>query len=337
MELKLHVLTELEKNRDKYISGQELAERIGVSRAAVWKAVRALQQEGYAVEAATNRGYRLSLRSDIISAQGIAVHLPEQLREMEIVALHTVDSTNSEAKRQISASGARPMLIASDTQTAGRGRRGNSFFSPPGRGVYFSAVFCPRTPLEDALRITAAAGVAVCEAVEALCGRDARIKWVNDVFLDGKKVCGILTEGVSDLESGMAEAIIVGIGVNFRSGSFPPELSGIATALDPQQSLTRNRLIAEIVGRLYALAENLAAPALMESYRARSLVLGKTVRFYRGQQSFEGEAVEINDQANLVVRLPDGTFETLKAGEISIGSGAFSEKCGARTEKPCGK
>lgn len=323
MEVKQEVLAELEKSRREPVSGQELANRLGVSRAAIWKAVRALQQEGYRVEAATNRGYRLCEETDILSAQGISVHLPGELRDLEVIALRTVDSTNSEASRQISSGGARPMLIAADTQTAGRGRSGHSFFSPPGSGAYFSLVVCPNIPLEQALRITAAAGVAVCEAVESLCGQRLQIKWVNDLFLNGKKCGGILTEGVSGLESGIAQAVIVGIGINFRPGSFPPDLSGIATALDPPSGLTRNQLVAKVAGRLWAMAGDLASPTIMEAYRARSLVLGRTIRFRQGEREFEGVAVELNDQANLIVRLADGSLRTLKAGEISIGSRDF--------------
>ncbi len=261
--------------------------------------------------------------NDILLPQAVAAQLPAALRGLDIIAMDTVDSTNAEARRQIEAAGAHELLVLADTQTAGRGRQGNSFFSPPGRGVYMSVVLCPRGPLADALRITAAAAVAVCEAVEALTGRSPAIKWVNDVFLDGKKLCGILAEGVNDPETGLARAIVVGIGVNFRTGSVPDELQSVMTALDPPAELTRNELIAAITTRLFAWADRLYESALLDDYRARSIVLGRNILFHRGEESFEGVAVEINDDANLVVQLSDGSLETLKAGEISIGSAAF--------------
>ncbi len=324
MALKRRIVAELEARRGEAVSGQWLAGQLGVSRSAVWKAIRALQAEGYAVEAVTNRGYRLLPGTDVLSAEGVALHLCPAHRPL-LAALKTTDSTNAEAKRRIIAGGAQEMLVFADTQTAGRGRRGNSFFSPSGRGIYMSAVLCPNRRLADTLRITAAAAVSVCEAVEAICGRAPQIKWVNDLFLDGKKLCGILCEGVSDLETGMAEAIIVGIGINFRTGSFPDELERVATALDPPASLTRNELIAAVANRLYGWAERLDDPALMAAYRARSMILGKTIRFRRGSEAFEGVAQAINEDGNLVVRLAGGRLETLSAGEISIGSGSLAQ------------
>ena len=306
----------LEENRNRAVSGQELADTLHITRAAVWKAVRSLQEDGYHIEAMRNRGYRLSPDTDVLSAQGVALFLPEEYRDSPVTVLPTVDSTNSAAKRLAAGGAPHRTLVLAEKQTAGRGRRGRSFYSPAETGLYMSVLLRPNSTLQDALPVTAAAAVAVCRAAEALTGRRPGIKWVNDLFLDGRKISGILTEAISDFESGMAEAVIVGIGVNLRTTDFPDELAGIAGSLHPGQ-VTRNELAARIAAELFRLAEDLSSPALMEEYRARSLILGKEITFRQGDALRRGRAAAIDNEGRLLVETDSGRI-ALKAGEVSV-------------------
>ena len=184
----------LENSRGTYFSGEEIARILRVSRAAVWKAVKALRQEGYAIDAVTNKGYCLSPETDILSAQGVGKYLKGEYRELEVQVLPTVPSTNALVRERANQGCPEGLTVIANTQTAGRGRMGRSFFSPPETGLYLSLLLRPtRYEPRQAVRLTAVAAVAMCEAIEAVSGREAGIKWVNDVYVQGKKVCGILT------------------------------------------------------------------------------------------------------------------------------------------------
>ena len=313
MAIRNEIIRLLEQNRQAPLSGQELARQLGVSRSAVWKTVQALQKEGYGI-AATRNGYRLESDSDMLSAEGIRLHLGTvPVGEIRVYA--QVDSTNNVAKQAAVEGVPDRSIIVADAQTAGRGRQGRDFYSPPGSGLYMSIVLRPHQSLSDSLLVTVAAAVAVCRAVEELAGLQPRIKWVNDVFLDNKKFVGILTEAISDFESGMVEAIVVGIGVNVRPVDLPPELRDVVTSL-PARSCTRNALCAAVFKELLWVREY-PRSQLIAAYKERSLLLGRTVCFERDGVAFEAQAVDINDDGNLVVR-NDGTLMTLCSGEVSV-------------------
>jgi len=189
MAAKDKVLEILEKNRGSYVSGEILAGEAQVSRAAVWKAITALRGDGYDIQGVTNLGYALAEQTDRLTPAGIGACLPPSLRDqISVVSFETIDSTNNEAKRRLLAGeqdGEKILLITADQQTAGRGRLGRSFYSPPSTGIYMSLIFTASASLADAVGITGAAAVAVVRAIRRLTGKEAKIKWVNDVFLDG--------------------------------------------------------------------------------------------------------------------------------------------------------
>lgn len=317
MSLKQDILFELEKNRGADTSGQSLAERFGVSRTAVWKAVQALRAEGHDVLSGLNRGYRLSENDDRLSPAGVAQALLPEYRSLPVRVYHTLDSTNLEAARLLSAGEPCPMLVLSEEQTAGRGRLGRTFYSPEGTGLYMTLVLRPHIRLSEAALLTTAAAVAVVQAVEALTDNRPAIKWVNDVYLGDRKLCGILTEATGDFETGSVENVRVGIGVNVRTRDFPSPLNRTACSLD-RANTTRNRLAAEIVNRLLPLAARLPDRAFLEDYREHSLVIGREVAFSREGQTRRALAVAIDDAGGLVLRHADGSLETLRAGEISV-------------------
>ena len=292
MQLKIEVLKVLEEERGRDISGQALAERFGVSRNAIWKAVKALQAEGYKILAGQNKGYRLSDENDMLSAVGIADAIEHRVKGMSVYLHRTIDSTNNEAKRLIAEGKTGTALIVAEEQTAGRGRRGRDFFSPALTGIYMTFSFQSSMRLTDAVGITTATAVAVFLAIKDLTGVETEIKWVNDIYLHGKKICGILTEAISDFESGCVQHIIVGVGMNYQTTDFPRELKGIAASLSPV-GVNRNRMIARIVDRLLDILNG--DVDYLAIYRKHSLVLGKEIVYERDGVKHEARALDIDE------------------------------------------
>ena len=318
MAIKNEIALILEQSRGTAVSGQELADRLGVSHAAVWKAVKQLQDEGYSISAGTNRGYMLESGSDVLTAEGIRLHLTEKYRGIPVEVFRSASSTNTEAKAAALRGMPHGTLIAANEQTAGRGRFGKPFYSPANTGLYMSVLLKPQKPLSDCMGITMAAACAIIDSLESVCGVHAGIKWVNDIFCSGRKVSGILTEAMSDFESGMAESVIVGIGVNISTEKFPEEISGIAGSVGVFAE--RSRLCADIACRLLDYAEDTSSRGLLEKYRSRSLVLGREVTFRQGGAERTGKALKIDDRGCLVIETSSG-IETLRSGEISITGG----------------
>ena len=319
MSTKERLLTLLEENRGAPLSGEALAQQLGVSRTAVWKAVRELQGQGHSIEAVQNKGYTLRPESDVLSEQGVRRYLYHTLPR--IVVEQTLGSTNLTAK-QLAAGGApHGTLVAANCQTAGRGRRGRSFASPPGTGLYLSMVLRGALPVQSAVLTTSAAAVAVCRAVESVSGKRLDIKWVNDLYYQGKKCCGILTEAAADMESGGVDYLVVGVGINLYEpeGGWPEELGKTATAIfAPGEAANRCRLAAAIADELLALYDTLPDTAFLEEYRVRNIVPGRDVLVIQNGQSRPAHALAITDEGHLLVRLPDGSEETLSFGEVSI-------------------
>ena len=315
MPIKNDIAALLEQRRGSAVSGQELADTLGVSRAAVWKAVKQLQDEGYRISAGRNRGYVLEDGTDVLSESGIRVYLPEKYRDIPVEVFRTVSSTNTEAKAAALRGMPHGTIIAADGQTAGRGRFGKSFYSPEGTGLYMSVVLKPHKPLSDCTFITMAAAVAITGSLSEICGIDAGIKWVNDIYYNGKKVSGVLTEAISDFESGMAETVIVGVGINITTESFPEDITGVAGSVGVFAE--RNRLCADIASRLLELSESGSREELLRQYRERSVVLGRDIEFVQAGTTRTGRALEIDDSGCLVIETQTGR-EVLRAGEISV-------------------
>ena len=312
----------LEANRDKSLSGQEIAEQIGVTRAAVWKAVNTLKQEGYRIEAVNNRGYRLLEESDILSPEGIKLELDEKYRNYKIDVYKTIDSTNQEVKRQALEGAGQGLVVLAEQQTRGKVCRGRSFYSSAGIGIYMSVLFRPSPEQsKDVVLVTTAASVAICRAIRKVLNEEPQIKWVNDVYFRGKKVCGILTEAVSDFESGQIDTVVVGIGINYHvpEDGFPEEIRGIAGSVCTDENMIpQNSLVAAVLNELFAIYEKLSEREYMEDYRRWSNVIGKDVRFTSGDGWMDAKALDIDDNGGLLVQLDNGEKKTLRTGEITL-------------------
>ena len=307
MTVKSRLLELLEQHKGETLSGEDIGRELSCTRAAVWKAVNSLRQEGYPIEAGPNKGYMLARESNLISAEGIRLFLEDP--QVEIKIFDAISSTNLEA-RQLAVSGmaGHGSFVVAMEQTAGRGRRGREFYSPKGT-------------LEGSLLITTAAATAVYKAVKEVCGVKLGIKWVNDLYKDNRKVCGILTEAVTDFESGNIEFAIVGIGLNLyvEQEQFPKELQEIAGGIyeDEQSSRTadRNRLAAQIVNYLLEETRELK---LSEEYVEHNIVPGNEITITDNKSSRSARALAICPDGKLLVQETDGTQSKLAFGEISI-------------------
>lgn len=315
MSLKSELIKALSSSPGSFVSGEELAQSLGVSRNAVWKAISSLRHDGYDISAVTNRGYSLCGGTASLSAEAVNAFADGRLDGVKITVLDTVDSTNAEAKR-LADRYTGTLLIAADRQTAGRGRLGRNFYSPGGTGLYMSLMYHPENSLFENLVVTAAAAVAVVRAVERLTGLVPQIKWVNDIYLCGKKICGILTEAVTDIESGTAGYIVVGIGVNVTTDYFPDGLSETAASIGIK-GLDRNRLAAEIASELSGLIGHLNDRSFMDEYRSHSAVLGKEITYTKNGVAHTAVALSIDDDGGLAVQGDQGNL-VLNTGEISV-------------------
>ena len=320
MSVKEAVLSELLKKRNTYLSGEELAAALAVSRSAVWKAVGQLRAEGHPIEASTRLGYRLA-GGDVLSREGILACLEHSCYDIHVYT--SIPSTNTLLKAWAEEGAAEGCVAVAEEQTAGRGRRGRSFYYPKGTGLYLSILLRPDEQAEAALQITTAAAVAAAEAIEQVSGLPCQIKWVNDIYRDGKKLCGILTEASLDVESGGLNYAILGIGINALPpvGGFPPELRDIAGSVYERcdEEHLRCRLAAAFLDRFDEYYRELGSDRCFDAYRSRSLVLGKRVTvFSGGVVKGEAEVLDLERDFSLRVRWDDGLVSRLNSGEVSV-------------------
>lgn len=316
MALKNDILSLMEQNRTKIFSGRELSEHFDVSRNAVWKAVNTLKEEGHTIESVGRKGYRFSKDSNVLSEEGVRVSLIESLHDIRLFVAKEVGSTNEEAKHMAAQYPNEPLMFISDKQYSGRGRMGRSFYSPAETGLYMSCVFYPkpREPFSKAVIYTAMAAVAVVRAINSVCTVRPKIKWINDLYIDERKVAGILTEAETDLETGETHRLTVGIGINITTADFPLEIRGKAASLGV--NVVRNRLAANIINEFYTLAAE-KPDDLMEEYRRDCFIIGRDVTFSDGLQLFKGKVAGVGDNCELILDV-DREKLTFSHGEILV-------------------
>lgn len=319
MQTKDRVLILLKKQKNEYMSGEEIASTLNISRTAVWKAINSLKMSSYQIEAVTNRGYRLLDGPDILNCAIIKSMLK---KDVEIEYLDSVDSTNEYAKIESSKLNKDKIYVA-NYQTKGKGRKGRTFISPKNTGVYISFLVHPKMPAQEAVMLTTLAAAATALAIEKLAEKRVGIKWVNDLIIESKKIAGILTEGSISMENGELNYAIVGIGINVYhpNKGFPEEIKDVAGSIfgkEKGNSDFRNRLVAEIANNFFEFYENLGKKEYLEVYRERSIVIGKNIKVLSNDEEIRAKALEIDSNANLVVEYQDGKIEKLNSGEISI-------------------
>lgn len=309
------------KSATGYVSGQELCENLGVSRTAVWKVIRQLEEDGYRIEAVRNRGYRLLESEDVFTGEEIRSALHTRRIGQELVFLDTTDSTNNEARRRAEQGAPDGTLVVAIEQTAGKGRRGRSWVSPGGTGVWMSLLLRPDIPPECASMLTLVAAMAVETGIRRVTGLEGQIKWPNDVILDGKKVCGILTEMSTEMES--IHYVIVGIGINVGITEFPGELQDTATSLilHTDRRVSRAALtaaVAEAWEDYYeSFLKTLDLSLLREEYSENLVNRDREVRVLTPGNTYTGISRGINERGELLVETADG-MRAVMSGEVSV-------------------
>lgn len=317
---KQKILAALEAQRGIPVSGEALAKELYMSRNAVWRAVNALKKEGYSISASPKVGYRL----EDDGAWG-AETVKRFLKNGDFytpVVYDTVSSTFDPVREAALRGEKEGYAVIAKTQTAGRGRRGRGFFSPQGSGVYLSLLLRPDMGAEDALSVTTAAAVAASMACEKAAGVRTEIKWVNDIYIGGRKICGILTEASVDFESGGLEWAILGIGFNLADpeGGFPEEIRDTAASLYGMECppLAAPMLAAAFLDEFYPIYRSLPGREHMAWYKERSYLDGRDITVHAAGGDYSARAIGVTENAGLLIELPDGERRVLSSGDVSV-------------------
>ncbi len=312
-------LADLLESTDDYISGNAIASKLGITRAAVWKNIKQLETDGYTIEAVTNKGYKLGEFNDKVSSNRVKKYLGAYADKFTLDVYDEIGSTNNVLKENAANLPNWHAAIA-NSQSAGKGRIGRSFFSPKGTGVYVSVLVRHDLPLTDAEHITTVAAIAACKAIDEYTKANAAIKWINDVYIEGKKTCGILTEASINIESGSMEWVVIGIGFNVYEpeGGFPEEIKDIAGAISKERICDlRSKLAAGFLRHFYDIFNALPDTSYIEDYKKRSFVIGQDIYVIKQGTSTPAVALDIDKDCHLIVRYEDGRVETLNSGEVS--------------------
>lgn len=318
--MKAEILTIL-KDTDGYVSGQELCERFGVSRTAVWKAMNQLKKEGYEIESVQNKGYHLVKTPDILSKNELVSIRKTKWVGTEICYFDVTDSTNTQAKSLGEGDAPNGTLVVAGKQESGRGRRGRSFESPAGTGIFMTLLLRPEIEPQNASMLTLVSALAVAKGIEHMVDLSVQIKWPNDIVINGKKVCGILTEMSAQMD--YVNYIVIGIGINVGNEEFPEEIKDVATSiyLESGKHINRAMLIEKIweefedYYELYEKTQDLSS--LVKEYDSYLVNRGQKVRVLDSKEPYEGKAMGITDRGELIV----DTWEArrlVSAGEVSV-------------------
>ncbi len=320
-------ILELLRASDGYVSGQEIGERLGVSRTSIWKAVRQLTEMGYEIEAVRNRGYRLRAEPDLVTEESVSAQLITEWAGRPVLVFDSLDSTNNEVKRRAEEGAGQGLLVIADEQTAGRGRRGRTWESGRGEGIFMSLLLRPDIEPGNASMLTLVMGMAVRDALEDACVSsdpdlpDISIKWPNDIVMDGKKVCGILTEMSSEMDC--VNYVVIGVGINVNTPGFSGEVAQTATSVWLQTGIRTGRagLIAacmknfEIYFKEFLKTQDMSA--LMDIYNAHLINRGRKVCILDDSRDCTGTGRGIDERGELIVDTPDGE-RRVSAGEVSV-------------------
>ncbi len=315
-------IIKLLKERQGYVSGQELCCRLGVSRTAVWKVIKQLEAEGYIIEAVRNKGYRLVDMRDVLSGAEIESCINGGPIGARVVYYEETDSTNTRAKALAEEGAPEGTIVAAETQNAGKGRRGRGWSSPPGSGIWMSVILRPDLEPSRASMVTLVAALGVSEGISRVTGIMPQIKWPNDLVLSGKKICGILTEMTTELDA--IQYVVVGMGINVNTHGFPQELTDKASSLYLETGKTWKRgplmgAMAQAFGMYYErflAAKDLSL--LKEEYEKRLANLDRQVTVLAREGAYNGICRGIDSQGELLVEKEDGHISRVLSGEVSV-------------------
>ncbi|MGL6197358.1 MAG: biotin--[acetyl-CoA-carboxylase] ligase [Lachnospiraceae bacterium] len=319
--MKADILKRLRES-DEYISGQQLCEEFGVSRTAVWKVVSRLKEEGYQVEAVRNKGYRIAAWPDVITEEAVGSLLSTRWAGRPIIYFEETDSTNTQAKKLGDQDAGHGTLVIAESQSGGKGRRGRGWMSPAKGNIYMTILLRPDIEPSRAPMLTLVMAHSAAAAIHQITGLATQIKWPNDVIVERKKVCGILTEMSAEID--YINHVVIGIGINTNMLDIPTELAEKATslAIEKGQQIERAALAAAIINQfekdyeIFMESSNLCG--LKDSYNRILVNKNKEVMIQEVNQEFRGEALGINESGELIVRREDGSLQQIFAGEVSV-------------------
>lgn len=314
------VLKILEEHKNEFVSGNEISQKLFCSRNAVWKAVNKLKLQGYVIDSVTKRGYRLSADNDIISAQSIEKYL--NVPDLKITVFDELDSTNNYLKKLAADGEAEGRLIVSRSQTRAKGRLGKTFYCSEDIGVYFSVLLRPGKETEKIPFLTVMAAVAVAETVMQYTDDEISVKWVNDVYKNGKKICGILTEGSLSLENGGLDFAVLGIGINVFApeNGFPEDIADRAAAIFEKGKAPaeiKSKIIAEVLNRFFDLY-NGKDKNYINRYKKYSFLTGKNIDVIYYDRTEPATVMDISDECHLIIKTERGETKILSSGDVSI-------------------
>ncbi|NJD03932.1 MAG: biotin--[acetyl-CoA-carboxylase] ligase [Ruminiclostridium sp.] len=325
---KYEILRILKEKYPEFVSGEELSRYLKISRTAVWKYIKSLKADGYILEASSKIGYKL-VESCIFNGYEIACDLGTDIIGKKILYLKSVDSTNNYGKKIASEGAEEGLAIVAGSQSNGRGRLGRKWDSPSDAGLYLSVILRPELPPEEIQGITLAASVAVAHVIEKITGIKPGIKWPNDVLLDDRKVCGILTEMNSEIDR--VNFIVLGIGINYnrRQDEFPAEFAGKATSLIAYAGehgigmkvpgrLVLIRSVLQELDIVYSMILNNRTKEILDKWREYSVILGREVRIISCTTEYTAAAEDITADGKLIVRCSDGNLKLIQSGEVML-------------------
>lgn len=302
------------KKTDGYISGEKISEKLNISRAAVWKHIKKLRDDGYEITSVTNKGYCLVNAPDIISPEIIKENLTTKFIGQNIFFCDTINTTNDWAKANCEKPDG--SVFIAEVQTNGKGSRGRGWTSPRGTGIWHTILLKPHISPTEVSQITLIAGLAACQAI----GMNSMIKWPNDIVIDGKKISGTLTEMSSEID--MVNYVVCGIGINVNTAEFPDEIKDKATSMyiEQHKKFERNEIVAKLLNSFehyYNLFITEGLPSIMEDYRKNCITIGREVQVLFNKETVRGLAVDVDDDGQLVVETDSGTIH-VTSGEVSV-------------------
>ncbi len=314
-------IIKLLKHTDNYVSGQEICEQFGVSRTAVWKVMNQLKEEGYEIESVPKKGYRLLNEPDVLSKSELLSRVTTEWAGRTVYYFDETGSTNNDVRRLMAEGAPHGTLAVADKQTAGKGRRGRTWISPAGANIFMSLGLRPEISPDKASMLTLVMALAVCDAIRETTKSDARIKWPNDIVINGRKVCGMLTELEAELDC--IHSVVVGIGINVNQTQFAPEIAQTATSLFMESG--RKVIRALLVERVMHYFEKYYAvflqkgdlSGLKEAYNERLVNLNTGVRVLDPKGEYDGIARGIDEKGQLLVER-EGRIISVYAGEVSV-------------------
>ncbi|MDU1348012.1 biotin--[acetyl-CoA-carboxylase] ligase [uncultured Clostridium sp.] len=318
--MKSKILKILKDNKEEFISGENLSKNFGITRAGIWKYMNALKEEGYEIASISKKGYKLISSPDILKYEEIEEYLETQYIGRNIIHYNTIDSTNKVAK-SLAMESKEGTVIVSEEQTNGRGRLGRNWRSPSRAGIWMSIILKPNISPMMASKVTLIGAAAVHKALEEI-GIIAKIKWPNDILLNNKKICGILTEMSGEMDK--LNYIVMGIGINVNVEEFPDELKIIATSLkiEENKQINRKELFSKILNNFESLYDefknNGNIISTIDICRKNSLLLGKEVSLINGSKVVTAKALDLDEDGELLVEYEDKTKGKVISGEVSV-------------------